>query len=192
MSGTSSATGGFLRQLNATVNKEQLIDTLQETVVGVTGLSPDLVRPRWQPQPPPRPPADTSWVSIGIVSRTASDYPALRHFNGGPSRLTRWSEFTLLASFYGPDGDELAEVLRDGLYMVQNLELLAAIGVKLTSVDDITAVPDVVNAQFIDHVDLSMRFAMAVDRDYNILDIASSAGTFNAEGGVDSSWNATE
>jgi hypothetical protein len=195
MSGSnSSASGGFLTQTNTALTNEALHDAIQETLAGISGIDGTLVRPRWQPGFPPgqgpnQPAPDVQWIAFGITGRDAADYPAMRHHNGGPSTLTRWSIFTVLVSCYGPDADGIAERLRDGLYVNQNWEALSAVGVKLLEAQSATAVPDLVNTGYIDHCDLPLRFAQAVDRDYNILDIASSDGVISSDTGSSTPFN---
>lgn len=189
VSSHSSATGGPLPQANTTTSDVQLENVLMDAVAGILNLPHILVRPRWQPRPPKQPEPTVNWVAIGITTRTPMDYPYIKHFNGGPDRLTRWSSFTAMASVYGPGCQELAEQLRDGFYIDQNREQLSAIGVKLTDAGEITAVPELFNIQWINRADLTLRFARAVDREYNVLDIVSSEGTIATQNGVESEWN---
>jgi hypothetical protein len=196
MSGNSSATGGYLRQLNTPLSDDALLDAIHDAIAGITGIAPELVRPRWQHlppnQPPNTPPAATNWCAFGITDRTPINYPVIRHFAGGPDRVTRWSAVTVLASLYGPACHALAEQLRDGFYVDQNREQLGLVGVKLTEVGELTAVPDQVNLQWLNHVDIPIILAQSVDRDYDVLDIASSQGTITTENGVTVDWNVNE
>jgi hypothetical protein len=189
MSGNTSATGGFLRQSNTPLSDVAFENVMHDAVVGILGIPPDLVRPRWQPKPPKQPDVNTNWVAIGITTRTPIDYPEIKHSAGGSSRQTRWSSVEMLASIYGPNAPGLAEELRDGFYVDQNRDLMASVGIKLTEAGIVTRVPDLFNIQWINRADLPVRFAQAVDRNYEILDIASSQGTISTDiTGVDVSW----
>lgn len=185
----SSATGGPLPQANTTTTDEQLENVLMDTVAGILNLPHTLVRPRWQPRPPKQPEPNVNWASVGIMSRAATDFPYIKHFPGGPDRLTRWGTLDVMVSLFGPACQELAEQLRDGFYIDQNREQLGAIGVKMIEATNMTAVPDLFNMQWINRFDLTIRFARAVDREYNVLDIASSEGTIATQNGVESEWN---
>jgi len=189
MSGNTSASGGYLRQTNTPLSDTQLEDALVAAVVGICGLPPGMVRPRWQPTPPKQPAPSVNWAAVGITERTGIDYPVIHHFDGGPDRLTRWSNVTVLASVYGPGCQGLAEQLRDGFYIAQNLEQLSLISVKLTEIGTITAVPDMFNMQWINRCDVVMRFNQAVDRDYAVLDLASSSGGIFADDGITTEWD---
>lgn len=184
----SSATGGYLRPTNTPLSDRQLENVLHDALSGMLGIPPDLVRPRWQPRPPSQPSTTLNWCAFGVTLRTPMDYPVVQHFNGGPSRLTRWSAVTVLVSLYGPDCEELALVLQDGLYIAQNREQLELVGIRLTDVGEATSVPDLVNVQWIGHVDVPIRLAQAIDRDYNILDLASSEGTITTDTEVVGAW----
>jgi hypothetical protein len=190
MPGNTSATGGYLPQVNAALSDQAIDDAITAVIAGILGISNSLIRPRWQPLPPRQPPPSANWVAMGITERRPMDYPYIRHFNGGPDQLTRWSQATAMVSVYGPGASGLAEQLRDGLYIAQNREALAASGISLTEAGTVTAVPDLFNAQWINRADLELRFAIAIDRQYAVLDIAESTGTITADGGVAVHWDA--
>jgi hypothetical protein len=192
VSGNSSATGGYLRQTDTPLTNNQWDDTITNAVVGITGLDPILVRPRWQPMPPGQPPAEVDWCAVGITSRPATDYPFIRmNDNGVGAVQTRWFSLNVLASFYGPNAVVLAGQLQDGLYIPQNLEQLAKSGIKLTEAGEPVVVPDLMHQQWIDRVDLPITFAAALDRSYDILSILSSEGTISTDVGVTAHWDTT-
>lgn len=185
---TDSSTGGYLTQLNTPLTDQALEDAITAAIRGIIGLPDGMVRPRWQPQPPKQPAPNVNWAAVGITERTGIDYPAIRHINGGPDRLTRWSRLTVMISIYGPGCQGLAEQLRDGFYIAQNGDQLATFGIKITDVGRVTAVPDLFNMQWINRADLPLRLTQAVDRDYAVLDIASSHGVITADDGVTTEW----
>jgi len=189
MSGNTSATGGFLTQQNTPLSDQALEDAITAAVRGIIGLPDGMVRPRWQPIPPKQPAPSVNWAAVGITERIGIDYPVIRHFNGGPDRLTRWSSLLVMISIYGPGCQGLAEQLRDGFYIAQNGEQLGALNIKIIDVGKVTAVPDLFNMQWINRSDLSLRLAQAVDRDYAVLDLASSQGFFTADDNVTTEWD---
>lgn len=188
----SSATGGYLPQVNTPLSDPAMEDVITAAISGILSFDNSMIRPRWQALPARQPPPTTNWVAIGITDRTAIDYPYIKHFNGGPDQLTRWSRITVAVSVYGPNAQGLAEQLRDGFYVSQNLEALATSSIKLTDIGSITAVPDLYNVQWINRADMEMHLAVATNRTYNVLDIASSQGTITAVDGATTTavWNA--
>lgn len=181
----SSATGGFLGQTNTTPTDEDVENGLQAFVVGTVGLPAALVRPRYQVDPPNQPPVGTSWCAIGVMTDESIDYPQLDHFNGGPTRQTRWQTLHVLASFYGPQSSANTKRFRDALYIPQNWEPLMPLGMKLHSVEPIRVAPAIlINTQWVGRADLSFSVAQVVQRDYNILDIVAAPVTIQTEDGV--------
>lgn len=189
MGGNSSATGGYLQQLGTSLTDDQIIDAVNGAIAGITGFAGNMIRPRWQLNPPRMPDNGTDWIASGITTRVATDYPVIQHKNGGPDRLTRWSTYTVTISVYGPNAGGNAEILRDGLYISQNLEALSANNIKLRDVGDTTAVPELVNNQWYNRSDIEIRLAISISRDYNVLDIASAEGTITADSGVTATFD---
>lgn len=180
-----SSTGGFIGQLDPLpLNDAALDDLLQQLVVGVTGLSGSLVRPRWQwpisgPNiPPTQPPPDTDWCSIGVMNLIPHDYPYEGHQGGGDGSDLQisWETLDVMASFYGPNCRGNASTLRAGLYISQNRESLIQFGIKLREAGAITVVPDLVNVQWINRCDIPLVFDREIHRTYPILNLQSAQG----------------
>ena len=153
---------------DTTLGDAALVAVFQNMVVGITGLDPTLVRPRWQPQPPTQPSPTTDWCAIGISHYASYDYPQWTQdtdLGGTQHRLERVDG---LATFYGPDASALAALLRDGIYLSWNFAALEKQGVKLRSVDDIVHLGEEINSQFIQRSDLSLSFMRMVERQYAI------------------------
>ncbi len=149
---------------DATLGDAALTAVFQNMVVGITGIDPTLVRPRWQPQPPTQPPPATDWCALGITHYTTFDYPQWTQdtdLNGTQHRLER---IDLLSTFYGPNASALAALLRDGIYVSWNFGALEQQGVKLRSVDDIVHLGEEINSQFIQRSDLSLSFMRMIER----------------------------
>jgi hypothetical protein len=189
MSGTSSATGGYLPNLSSILDDDPLTDAIQEMIVGIVGLDPRMVRPRWQPNPPRQPENTVEWASLGITTRRSFDYPYISHANGGPDTLIRWTRLTVLVSFYGPHAQSKADLLRDGVYILQNSEHLASLGIRVHGAGDIVAMPEQVNNQWLNRADISLTFSQELVRTYNVLDIASADGTITSDTGVVEPFN---
>jgi hypothetical protein len=160
-----------------------LEDQIQAVVVGITGLDPTLVRPRWQPTPPKQPAATVNWCAIGVTRIEADTYNYVEHHSEGDGHdeQQRHETIELLASFYGPGGQGFAAQLRDGLYIPQNREALFANGLSLIDAADVIAAPALVNTQWIRRYDLTVCFRRQVTRTYDVLNLLSAEGTIITE-----------
>ena len=165
---------------------DSVTDLITGLVCGTTGLAVQLVRPRWQPTPPSQPTAGINWCGVGIISRSVLDYTH-QELTIDPVTQTeallvrRWGELEVLASFYGPRSDDLAEQFRDGCYVTQNLEALYAVGVHFSRAGDLTLVPDLVNMQYIGHSDIRVWFSRELDRYYPLASVIKSQGIIEAD-----------
>lgn len=155
---------------------QALYEALQGAVVGITGLPGNLVRPRWQPEPSLLPQAATCWIALGITDRKADTFPYLDFFPpSSPDasyQMQRNEEFTVLASIYdlGYSGqaDEVAGVLRDGLMIPQNGEVLATAGIYVVGDADLVVAPSLFKQRWMYRVDLQVRFRRLITREYDV------------------------
>lgn len=176
----NSASGGYLVPVSPLpIDDEEMGRRLSNLVSGVSGIPGNLVRPRWQKNPPPIPDEDTDWVAVGVTS-----YPSL---NGTPPMLHHQEQegFTValdggpvnaLASFYGPNCAGLARLCRVGLWVNQNWEQLEPIGLSLTDVGDVTVTAELVNETWLRRADVPIFLAQSIERTYAILNILSAQG----------------
>jgi hypothetical protein len=185
-----SSTGGYLVPAASPAPLEDgaLYEALQAAVVGITGLAGTLVRPRWQAEPAMVPQQATTWCAIGVTDREADIYPYVQFFGNTQSyQLQRHEIFVLLCSFYGlgynnqdssldnptptPGADYYAALLRDGLAIPQNLEVLSLEGIYLVAVEDLVTVPVLVKQRWMYRVDLKITLRREIDRTYPVLSI---------------------
>lgn len=176
-----SSTGGYVSPVvpSSALFDDALDALLQQAVVGITGLSGSLVRPRWQVVVPKQPEPSVDWCAIGVTDVTPMDYPAETHDGTGDGSDTQqqWEEFTVLASFYGPNDSSNASLLRRGLYVAQNREALQAAGIDLVEAGKVTTAPDLINQQWIKRRDITLRFRRVVETVYPVLNILSADDT---------------
>ena len=192
MSGTS-ATGGFVTDRTSSPGAREVEGVLQQMIVATTELAPPLVRPRYQPMPPARPPADVSWAAVGIIMVEADDYPYEQHVGievlpgetkPGYTIMQRHNTLTALVTFYGPEAETLSGRLRDALYIGQNMEPFAVVNAKMRSVEDLARNPEVINQQYINRVDMRITLRQQVTRVYPIFDIAAAHVVLQSDTGL--------
>ena len=160
---------------NAPFTGDTLDDFMQFVVAGVTGLPPDLVRPRWQEEPPTLPPVGTNWASIGVVSDKPLGYPAsIEAPDGLSTRQADWEEFDCLCSFYGPKADYYAMVLRQGLLVAQNREAFQLASMNLIQTGGRIRAPAFLQQTWWQRIDIMLYMRREIRLSYPILSFLSA------------------
>jgi hypothetical protein len=182
---TDSSTGGYL-QANATpapLEGQPLLDFLQRWITNICGLPGNMVRPRWQSEPPNIPEAGIAWMSFGIMRRTVDPFPSVIHFmtGDGHDTLIRHETLELLASIFdtgaGGQADGVAAQLRDALTIAQNLEPLLLRQMALLDTGDLQVVPALLNTRWQYRLDFAFRVRRVVQRDYPVENVLEVDGT---------------
>jgi hypothetical protein len=164
------------------IDDDALNDALVAAVVGITGLPGNLVRPRWQAQPPQQPDNMVNWCAAGITDNQNVDYTYIKlNSDQLGSTQYRQQELSFLCSFYGPSSVGNANMLADGIEIPNNMWGLNAIGVKLIGSNQPTRIPDLTNAQWINRCDVTIRFRRETSRIYGIPSVLSSSGTLDGD-----------
>lgn len=176
----SSATGGPLLPVTLP-NEVALRRFMQGLVVGITGLEDKLVRPRWQPDPPPMPANDINWLAFDIRERLRDANAYVEMVGDTQAKMLRHEEFTLACSFYGPQGPSYAEVLIDGLELAQNREPLFTAGMAYITSLPAVNVPEEHNNRWYARHDVSLRFRRELDKRYEILCFTGAIGAIITE-----------
>lgn len=177
---TDSSTGGYLAPTSPPpATDDALDDQIQEAVVGITGLSSDLVRPRWVRIPAKQPPADTNWCAIGVTRMVGDTYAYVGHHpdGDGHDELQHHVTFEVLASFYGPAGQSYAGILRDGLQIPQNREALYLQEIAFVEASEIIVAPALINEQWVRKYDLTITLRTQITRTYAVLNLLEASGS---------------
>lgn len=173
----TSASGGYLTPAGTpTPADEALEDILQPMVVGITGLSGKMVRPRWQPGSPKQPEPNTNWCAIGVMHTKQDANPAIEHdgTGDGADQYQRHQDVILLATFYGPNAQAYGQLLSDGMYVPQNGEVLRTLNMAFVEAGELIAAPDLINQQWVRRYDLRIRLRRKIERTYPVLNILSA------------------
>lgn len=186
MSGNTSSNAGYLTPLTSPTTQVGIEDALHDIVCGITGLGATLVRPRWQPEPPKQPERAVNWCSIGILDRQPQGFPAVTHDGTGRGKdtVTTWETLDVIASFYGPNGQDLAVLLRDGLYVEQNRVGLRTAGLALGEVGRMTNVPELINGTWVPRVDLALVIRSEARREFGVLNIVCGPAVIETDTGL--------
>ena len=195
----NSSTGGYLTPLGAPcpapLEGTALNAFFQGIVAGVTSILGTLVRPRWQQRPPIPPTITTDWCAVGISSRVGDsfavewhasinydnpdvhyDNPTIHYDMPDFNVVQRGELLTVLCSFYGPNADNNASLLREGLSLAQNREGLQLQNMGYINCSEVTPVPSLTNEQWWYRADMSFTVKRLVTRYYPVLEILSAQG----------------
>ncbi len=180
MSGDSTVAGYLSPAATpAPAEGQDLSRFLQQIVVGITGLAGELVFPRWQLEPPNYPGQNVDWAAMGVSSRSSDVFAAVIHdpVGNGADLVARHEELTVMVSFYGPNADNYADLLREGFSVAQNREAMQLVAMNLIEVGDAIALPSLVKEQWQYRVDVDFRIRRQIRRNYPILNLLSAQGT---------------
>jgi hypothetical protein len=177
----SSSTGGFLTPTSrgATRTDLELENLIHDWIVGLTAMDPALVRPAFQPDPPPIPDFAVTWCAF-YVTRTVSDWdPVVQHWAAGDLQtgdtVFRNQRIELTLTFYGPASGDLALDFRMASGIPQNDEALD--DVKLVAVEDQVTTSEVIKGRWQRRVDVPVVLRRAVQFTYAVEDVASAYGS---------------
>jgi hypothetical protein len=179
----NSSTGGYLAPATSQGLPGGLTLTqfIQSVLVGISGVSGSLVRPKWQESPPKQPDISVNWIafSIELSNPDQNAYVELR--SDGSSVLQRQERVDVKCSVYGPDAIETISVLRDGFQIQQNLEALRLAHMGYHSVSNSTPLPDLFNERWYNRYEVTISLARQVQRTYPILSFVSASGTIHTD-----------
>jgi hypothetical protein len=180
-----SSTGGYLTPATspAPLEGQALNRFLQQVWVGITGLDGTLIRPRWQPEPPAIPAFGTDWMAFGITRRKGDTFTSTIHdpTGNGNDSVYRQEVLDILCTFYGPDADNYASLLREGLFVSQNREVLQLNNFGLVEVGEAIAVPELIKERWTYRVDMKVTLRRSILRTYPVLNILSAEGTVDTD-----------
>ena len=167
----------------APLEGQALMDFLQGWIVGITGIEGTLVRPRWQREPGNIPEENITWIAFGILSRVSDVFAAELQLPSSPgyNELRRHEEISIRVSFYGPEADNIAHLLREGMQIGQNRELLTLNNMGLIESGDITSFPELVKDKWYYRIDMTVRIRRQIVRQYGVPFIVSGQSTLDNE-----------
>lgn len=175
----TSASGGYLvPSSNGTLPGGRTITQfIHDILMGISGLNPTLVRPRWQVKPPNQPDIDVNWLAFGVNVLTPDANAWVGINNDGASTLIRYEQLEVQCSFYGPDANELSGVVRDGFQIQQNLEAMRAAKIGFAYCNEARPIPDLVNERWVSRTEMSVFLRRERQRVYPVLEVLSAEGT---------------
>lgn len=178
----TSATGGFLL-MSQVAELEAALDVLQSLIEGITGLPSDLVRPRWQAEPPREPKITVNWCAFGITSYEPQNFPEIRHHGEGEGydEIVDHETLTVLMSFYGPAHADMARLMRRGIHVPQNRALLRPAGLTFVKAGNIVPIPEPVTMHWRPRADLPLTFRLTTSSTFSALNMLQAEGSVRSD-----------
>lgn len=174
----TSAVAGYLTPVITTQEYDNAFDDFfHGVIVGVTALDKNLVRPRWQEDPPTLPQRTVTWVGFGVVGDAVPDTFAYEAVD----KIVRHEVATVLCTFYGPLANTYAALLRDGLALSQNRWELDRENIGLIEAIGPRTFAESIKDTWVRRADLSIRLRREVGRKYEILSLLSAHGIVHTD-----------
>ena len=161
-----SATGGFIPPSGSVAHDDDLEDIFHFLITGITSLDENLVRPRWQQEPPPMPAIGVNWCAFAVKSTKASN-PYFEQSDESMDSISH-ERLELMLSFYGSNGQSIANIFKDGLAIPQNIDQVKDQQIKYVGCGEVIAAPDFLNQQFVRRFDLVATFTRKTKRTYAV------------------------
>ena len=181
MADIDSRSSGVLQPL-AKENTGEVETRLRSFVSQVTGIALNLVRKRWMQKPGTQPSIGVDWCAVGVTSVQTHGVPVIKGRKGnvadpvsGDVTSEAHQSLTCVATFYGPNAAENADLFRSGILLGQNNDWFQSQNLTIQGVDDnIQHLPDFQLQQWIDRYDVTFRVGRKVSRTYGVRTIASA------------------
>jgi len=167
-----------------------LLDFIQGWIVGVSALSPSLVRPAYQGEPSNPPDAGNAWAAFWLATTNSDSFPYVDHdpTGDGSDVMQVQERVALNVSFYdlGTSGmaDGLARAFRDGANLEQNAYLLRPGGFSLIAVGDLTIAPSLLKVRWLYRVDVAVQLTRQIIRTFPVFTITSMKGELDNDVGL--------
>lgn len=166
----------------APLEDDDLDNYLQVWVAAVCGLPPQMVRPRWQPEPANIPNFGVDWCALGVTVEESDTFAAEVY---DPTTqgvdILRHQKVTCLTSFYGPNAGKFISTFRDGIQLAQNREYLSLSSMGLVDSGDVTTVPELVKERWLKRKDLPFVLRRQLVREYAVPTLVAADGAINNE-----------
>jgi hypothetical protein len=174
---SDSRTAGPLLPITPLPLSDAALDAaMQGFIAALSGIAPNLVRPRWQPTLPVIPEVTVDWCSIGILQIRTYGAPVMQMIGDQILSLVRQCELTCLCSFYGPNGQGIATQVRDGAALAQNRFSLLELDMNICHVNEVVSLPSLVSTQWMRRYDLTITIGMKSTRLYNVFSLLRATG----------------
>jgi hypothetical protein len=190
MASNTSATGGYLTPTNSiNIDDTDLDHIFHDLFAGVTGLDNTLVRPRWVLKPSNMLDRNTTWISFGVIDTRNDTNPSQWFDNVQGMILINNQELDVQVSCYGPNAAQIEGILRDGLNLDQNREVIDSLGIVLVDVGKAVNTSELINTEWVKRVETKVTFRKQIRRVYAVLSLEAAAVDIHSDDWVDDEVN---
>lgn len=173
----SSNTPGWLTPQGTEPAYDAVLDALLvDWIVGITGLSPDAVIP--QSEEVPGLPEVKNRCTFAVTGIERSPNPAFTTQTDASVRLRRGETLLCGLTFRGPNGQQLAVRLLDGVLVSQNQEQLQALGFTFGGHEALKCAFEQINNQWVKRYDVMLRLSRTVVREYGVMSLTQAPVIF--------------
>ena len=185
----TSATGGYIAPIGnpAPMSDTNLQNFIHDWLVGITGLAPNYVIPKWQPEQPNIPDVGVDWLAFGMISRITEGYPYIKHYNSsvqypnGYDEMRRNETLMYRVSIYGPNADNSAMTLREGMFLPQNTEQLFLNNMMVVMNGELITLPELIKDKWMYRVDFTFTLRRQIILDYAIENLLTASGVIDTD-----------
>lgn len=162
----------------------------QNWIMSVIGdkIPSTMVRPAWQPFNGGYPDIGVNWCSFGFRHSDPDVNGQMMITEDGEGYFFRHETLEVVFSFFGENGQTLALALRDGLTLWQNRSILEENGMEVLRIEGLERVPELVNQQWQNRVDLRVKFRRNSVTSYSLSVIKKV--NVGIKGEVEDQWQA--
>lgn len=170
----NSSAAGFLAPLTAPIYDNPLDDFFHAFLVALTTIPGQLVRPRWQPEPPNMPDFTVDWLAWGIVDIDEDRFAWQGQTDDVTSVVERDEIMTMLMSFYGPRASQLAKQFSASVQLSQNRAYLQPQKLTVIEVLNQVRIPALTKEKWVPRVDQRVLFRRRASWAYEIRTLESA------------------
>lgn len=192
-----STTAGYIAPMSKPVYDDALDDYIQAALAGITGVDPNLIRPRLQAEGTTIPGTDQTWCSMGVVGydrewadNDSHDYTA--DYGQGTNTQRHSEEIEVLISCFGPFAAALEATIRAGLQVEQNRTALRnASGLEFVEHRRVIRVPALIKNIYVPRWDSTLILRRRVSFTYPIRNVLSANFQVKTDVGINTTTNVT-
>jgi hypothetical protein len=177
----SSSAAGFLAPLTAPIYDNPLDDFFHAFLVALSTLPGQLVRPRWQEEPPNMPDFSVDWLAWGITEIEEDPFAYQGQADEDTGVVERDEILVMLMSFYGPRAGQLGKQVSASIQLAQNRAYLRAQNMTVIEVAGQVRLPALLKDKWVPRVDQRVRFRRRATWAYQIHAIEQFQGGLHNE-----------